>query len=128
MSLASCSVSSGTDRIIQYTFMPFIFKILKQVQAQAAGANIPIHTVGSAPTSTIVSSVRFYNSSGVAATAAMIYRSAGGQSPTTFARIICTPSTTTVFNTELTLAAGNVLEASTSAVMDIVACGVDRVP
>ncbi len=107
--------------------MPFIFKILKQVQAQAQASSVPIYTVGPAPTSTILSNIRFYNSGGVVATVGFIFKATAAAAATNFARITCPVSSTTLFNTELTLNSGNVIEVSTSATLDIVAFGADRV-
>jgi hypothetical protein len=109
--------------------MPFIFKILKQAQAVAANSNLPVYTVGASPTSSIVSNIRFYNSTGVPASVVLAFRAVSSNVATNFARMNCPAGTSTVFNTELSLGALNVVEVSTSgSVLDIVAFGVDRTP
>ena len=109
--------------------MPFVYKILTQIQNQPVASNIGIYTVGVAPSSAIVSNIRFFNSTGVTASVVLAFRSVSSNAATNFARLNCPAGTSTVFNTELSLGSLNVIEVSTiGSVLDIVAFGVDRTP
>ena len=107
--------------------MPFIFRILKVAPALAAGANNPLYTVGAAPTtSAIVSNIRFNNTAAAGATAVLIYRSATAGTPSNFAKVTVPASSSAIYNTEITLAQGNIIEVSNSATLDVNVFGVER--
>ncbi len=108
--------------------MPFIFRILKAAQGLGAGPNNALYTVGAAPTtSAIISNVRFYNTAAGTVTATLIIRpSAGAVNPSNFAKVVVPGTSVAVYNTEVTLGQGVVLEASMSASMDVNVFGVER--
>jgi hypothetical protein len=125
------SESRGTDFQLFHTIqpMPFIYKILKQIQNQPVGSNIGIYTVGVAPSSAIVSNIRFYNGTVGPATVTVAIKPTPGSAATNYAKIVCGPSASTVFSTELSLGPQNVVEVNTSgASLDIVAFGAERTP
>ena len=106
--------------------MPFVLKLLKAAQSNN-GTATNLYTVPAA-TSAIVSNIRFVNTSGGTATVNLFYKP-GGVNP---ARILekdksVLANKLLIVKPELTLGAGDVIEATTSVVMDYIVCGTERV-
>ena len=108
--------------------MPFIFRVLKSTPSMAIGSNNPLYTVGNSPTtSAIISNIRFYNASTASASAVLIFRpTSTSVLPSNFAKLAIPGTSSVSFNTELTLGQGNIIEASTSAILDVSVFGVER--
>ena len=106
--------------------MPFVLKLLKAAQSNN-GLATTLYTVPAA-TSAIVSNIRFVNTSAGSATVDLFFKPGGG----TGVRILDKAKSVLankllLVTPELTLAAGDVIEATTSVVMDYVVCGMERV-
>ena len=106
--------------------MPFIFKMLKA--GTAAVGTSPLYTVP-VNTQTLVSNLRFHNSGAVAVSFDIAVKSTSGSSPQTVISGISVPASgQAIFNSEMTLSAGNVVEVTASlAGVDYLLSGVERV-
>ena len=106
--------------------MPFVLKLLKAAQSNN-GLATTLYTVPAA-TSAIVSNIRFVNTSAGSATVDLFFKPGGGTGVRILDKAISVVANKLLLVTpELTLAAGDVIEATTNVVMDYVVCGMERV-
>jgi hypothetical protein len=106
--------------------MAFVLKLLKAGQTNN-GTATTLYTVPAA-TSAIISNIRFVNTSGSSATVNLFFKPGGSGSVRILDKDKSVPSNDLlVVKPELTLAATDVIEATTSVAMDCVVCGMEKV-
>ena len=106
--------------------MPFIIRLLK-ADITNAGSVTNLYTVSAPALATIVSNVRFVNTSGGSATVNLFFKPSGGSQ----IRILDKDKSVTngdilVVKPELTIAVGDAIEVTTSATMEYVVSGVEK--
>jgi hypothetical protein len=106
--------------------MAFVLKLLKAAQTNN-GTATTLYTVPAA-TSAIVSNIRFVNTTAGSATVNLFYKPLGVGPVRILEKDKPVPANELLLvKPELTLAATDVIEATTSVVMDYVVCGMERV-
>jgi len=103
--------------------MAFIIKLLGA--GSANGANQTLYSVTS-PKSALVSNVRLVNPGASALTANVYFHGGAGQYRISERNKSIPVGDILVIKPELTLAAGDYIESSTSAAVDYAVCGVER--
>ena len=105
--------------------MPLIFKLLKATKDLAAGSANLMYSAGPSGAGAILSNIRFYNATGASTSVELSVTK--GSTTSKFAVVGVNLGAAAIYNTEITLAPGEKVEASTGVVLDCVVCGAERV-
>jgi len=106
--------------------MPFIIKLLATGSLNGGGTLYP---VPGTTTGAIVSNIRFVNTGGSAATVNLYFKPNGGSQIRILDRDKSVPAgDVLVVTPELTMAPSDAIEATTSAAMEYVVSGMERMP